>query len=992
MINTATSFLALLQEDDLQMKSLALDKLDLLVDQHWAEISDYIRLFKDYYEKNILPDKQKLLALILSKLYYNLEDYTSSVEWALKSEDKFDIKENSLYVNTMLKKMLDQYIQVRKHNFFNRDNQKPIDNKIVMIIENVFNNCLNDNRLSQALGFCIESYDLDRLTKAIESSKEIIKNINFVYEISQNYVVNKEYNAVLIDHILKLLIKHARKEYMEITSCQFFLNNSQALASTLLTILKEEDPSIAYQIAFDLYDHQNPSYLRLLTSTIRQINHDKQLNLGDKLENLINILTGEIPRNIIMRTLKKFNHSNLKEQEDLMKLVEKGSSLEILGCLITNSFSNSHTLNDEFLKKNMNFVRKVTNWARFLVTASLGAINMGNVKNSKQIFRDYLPGGTRASSQYCLGGAYYGIGLIHAGTNDHEIMSFFREALARESNKKETVHHGIYLGIGLTAMATHDHDLYEFVREGIYSDDAIIGEAAGIAAGLIMAGSKDESAIDDLIKYAHDTQHEKIIRAIAMALALIVYNAGEAADALIEQLTREKDPILRYGAMYCIGLAYCGSGDTSMLQKLIKFSVSDVSDDVRRAALINIGFLEIRSPDILFENLNVLELLSESYNSHVRYGATMAIGIACAGSGKVKPYKVIEPLFTDPNYLVRQAALVASGLIFSQTTVKQEEGMKDFKENLSKVISDKDEHLLIKFGAFISKGLLNLGGKNCVINLVSNTNENKMKSIIGMCLFTQYYYWFPMILMLNLAVYPTFLYNLDDQLQLPKNYKMLSRSKPSIFGYPKDEEKDEKKKEVKAEAAVLSTHIRYKAKTKKSTSMSMNDFKASSGLKSSSNDLVNAPSGKIPEKEESKNEESKKDDKEKEKEKEKEEEIKIDTSNVEPDEVELENPIRILPLQKKFIKELNNNDFEPLIHGRYSGFVMLKRKNPNVISIYDEELIDKAEEKKEEEKKEEKKDEKSNAGDTNKGNDDAYKSVPQEDFDIPEDFDIDKAK
>ena len=129
MINTATSFLALLQEDDLQMKSLALDKLDLLVDQHWPEISDYIRLFKDYYEKNILPEKQKLIALILSKLYYNLEDYTSSVEWALKSEEKFNIKENSLYVNTILKKMLDQYIEIRKHNFYNRENLKLIDNR-----------------------------------------------------------------------------------------------------------------------------------------------------------------------------------------------------------------------------------------------------------------------------------------------------------------------------------------------------------------------------------------------------------------------------------------------------------------------------------------------------------------------------------------------------------------------------------------------------------------------------------------------------------------------------------------------------------------------------------------------------------------------------------------------------------------------------------------------------------------------------------------------
>ena len=83
----------------------------------------------------------------------------------------------------------------------------------------------------------------------------------------------------------------------------------------------------------------------------------------------------------------------------------------------------------------------------------------------------------------------------------------------------------------------------------MYSDDAIIGEAAGIAIGLILLGSRNEQAIQDLITYAHDTQHEKIIRAIAVSLALIMYGAEEQADTLIEQLSREKDPILRYGAM-----------------------------------------------------------------------------------------------------------------------------------------------------------------------------------------------------------------------------------------------------------------------------------------------------------------------------------------------------------------------------------------------------------------------------------------------------------
>ena len=971
MINTATSFLALLQEDDTQMKALALDKINLLIDQHWPEISDYIRTFKDYYEKKVLPEKQKLLALILSKLYYNLEDYTEAVEWALKSEDSFNIKEKSLYVITILKKMLDKYIEIRKHNFFNRENLKPIDKRINAIIENVFNNCLKDNRLYQALGFCIESYDLDRLTKAIESSQEILKNIGFVYDIAQNYVVNKEYNSVLIDHILKLLIKHAKKEYMEITSCQFFLNNSDALASTLLNILKdEEDPSIAYQIAFDLYDNQNPNYLRLLTTTIKSINEEKKLNLSEKIENLEKILTGEISREIIMKTLKKYNHFDLKYQEELMKSVEKGGSIENLGVILTNSFSNSHTGNDEFIKKNMNFVTKATNWARFVATASLGVINMGNTKNSQNIMKDYLPGGSNSRSIYCIGGAYYGIGLIHAGTNDPEIMAFFNEALSRQGNNKEAIQHGIYLGIGLLAMATHDQNLYERVREGIYTDDAIIGEAAGYAVGLIMAGSKDPGAIDDLIKYVHDTQHEKIIRAIAIALALIVYNAGEAADTLIEELSREKDPILRYGAMYCIGMAYCGTGNTTMLQKLIKFSVSDVSDDVRRAALINIGFLEIKTPDILFTNLKVLELLSESYNSHVRFGASMAIGIACAGSGKVNPYKVIEPLFTDPSYLVRQSALISSGLIFSQTTLKQEEGIKEFNENLTKILGDKDEHLLIKFGAMISKGLMNLGGKNCVINLVSNTGENKMKSIIGMCLFTQYYYWFPMVHMLNLSVTPTFLFNLDEKLKMPINYKMLSKSKPSVFGYPKEEEKDIKKKEIKAEVAVLSTHTRNKAKSKKTGTLSMADIKSGLADKNSSIELIHAPSEKIPS-----------NDKEEKKEENKEEEIKIDTSKVEPEEEELTNPIRILPLQRKFIYELNQNDFEPITHGRYSGFLILKKKRPDVISVYDE-----PEEVKNEENKVEGN---INNNQTNAG---GYTALPQEDFEIPEDFDLENAK
>jgi 26S proteasome regulatory subunit N2 len=261
--------------------------------------------------------------------------------------------------------------------------------------------------------------------------------------------------------------------------------------------------------------------------------------------------------------------------------------------------------------------------------------------------------------------------------------------------------------------------LYERLRDGLYTDDAIVGEAAGIAIGLVMLGSRNSQAIEDLITTSHDTQHEKIIRAIAMALALIMYGSEENANTLIEQLSREKDPILRYGAMYTIGMAYAGTGNNDAFRKLIKFSVSDANDDVRRAALINIGFLQIRNPELLLENIKVLSLLSESYNPHVRYGAAMAVGISCSGTGIANAFNILQPLLNDNSYYVRQGALLASGLIYSQVNSGAEAKVTQVREEVDKAINDKDEHVLVKFGALIAKGFLELGGRNGLISLVS---------------------------------------------------------------------------------------------------------------------------------------------------------------------------------------------------------------------------------------------------------------------------------
>ena len=162
MLNTATTYLAFLQEEDRTIKSLALDKIEKLVDEYWAEISEHIPILDRMYN-DLEEEKKDLISAILSKIYYNLDDYESAIEWALKSNEKFSIVEKSQYVKTILKKIIDKYISIRKANFFNKDDISPIDERINNIVDKIFNRCLEKGELYQAIGLSLESYDLERV-------------------------------------------------------------------------------------------------------------------------------------------------------------------------------------------------------------------------------------------------------------------------------------------------------------------------------------------------------------------------------------------------------------------------------------------------------------------------------------------------------------------------------------------------------------------------------------------------------------------------------------------------------------------------------------------------------------------------------------------------------------------------------------------------------------------------------------------------------------
>lgn len=62
-------------------------------------------------------------------------------------------------------------------------------------------------------------------------------------------------------------------------------------------------------------------------------------------------------------------------------------------------------------------------------------------------------------------------------------------------------------------------------------------------------------------------------------------------------MTRDQDPIIRYGGMYALALAYRGTANNKAIRQLLHFAVSDVSDDVRRTAVLALGFVLYSEPE-----------------------------------------------------------------------------------------------------------------------------------------------------------------------------------------------------------------------------------------------------------------------------------------------------------------------------------------------------------------------------------------------------------
>ncbi|RLN98884.1 hypothetical protein BBJ28_00019604 [Nothophytophthora sp. Chile5] len=118
-------------------------------------------------------------------------------------------------------------------------------------------------------------------------------------------------------------------------------------------------------------------------------------------------------------------------------------------------------------------------------------------------------------------------------------------------------------------------------------------------------------------------------------------------------------------------------------------------------------------------------------------------------------------------------------------------------------------------GAILAQGILDAGGRNMVISLQSHTGFTKMAAVVGLAVWAQHWFWYPLFNFLELSFQSTMAIGLNKDLKLPRGFEITCNAKKSAFATPKRlEEKKEEKKELVA-TAVLSTTAKARARQAK---------------------------------------------------------------------------------------------------------------------------------------------------------------------------------
>ena len=81
---------------------------------HWPQISNSLPFLESLFELDSFEHKQQC-ALLISQLYYHLEDYDESIQYALEAGELFEVGKRNMYEECIVVKAIETYITLKQN-------------------------------------------------------------------------------------------------------------------------------------------------------------------------------------------------------------------------------------------------------------------------------------------------------------------------------------------------------------------------------------------------------------------------------------------------------------------------------------------------------------------------------------------------------------------------------------------------------------------------------------------------------------------------------------------------------------------------------------------------------------------------------------------------------------------------------------------------------------------------------------------------------------
>lgn len=230
-LTSASGIISLLDDSMSEMKIFALDKLNSVVDEFWAEISDVIGKIEVLYEDENFPHR-KLAALVASKVYYHLGSFEDSLTYALGAGELFDVNTSNEYVDTIISKSIDYYTKLRISN--EEKGKAVIDPRLEDIVNRMFQRCFDHGQYKQAMGIALETRRMDIFEKSILQSGDLTNMLAYGFKITMSLIDNLHYRNELLKQLVQLYKNLETPDYISMTQCLIFLDDDKSLAQVCI--------------------------------------------------------------------------------------------------------------------------------------------------------------------------------------------------------------------------------------------------------------------------------------------------------------------------------------------------------------------------------------------------------------------------------------------------------------------------------------------------------------------------------------------------------------------------------------------------------------------------------------------------------------------------------------------------------------------------------------------------------------------------------------